>query len=73
MITSLGEERASLSAFRTFVRFTLVWFCLFPLPLGIWEGLQFVIVALPGFFSYRFFFFFFLPLRMLLLPTILLL
>ena len=31
-ITSLGEERASLSAFRTFVRFTLVWFCLFPLP-----------------------------------------
>ena len=25
--TSLGEERANLSAFRTFVRFVLVWFC----------------------------------------------
>ena len=32
-ITSLGEERANLSAFGTFVRFALVWFCLFPLPL----------------------------------------
>ena len=29
-ITLLGEERANLSAFRTFVRFALVWFCLFP-------------------------------------------
>ena len=27
VITSLGEERANLSAFRTFVRFALVWFC----------------------------------------------
>ena len=53
-ITSLGEERAILSAFRTFVRFALVWFCLFPLPLGVWEGLRFVIVALPGLFSYLF-------------------
>ena len=53
--TLLGEERANLSAFRTFVRFALVWFCLFPLPLGVWEGLQFVIVALPGLFSYLFF------------------
>ena len=26
-ITSLGEERANLSAFRTFVLFVLVWFC----------------------------------------------
>ena len=26
-ITSLGEVRANLSAFRTFVRFALVWFC----------------------------------------------
>ena len=34
-ITSLGEERANLSAFRTFVRFALVWFCLFPLPLCV--------------------------------------
>ena len=51
-ITSLGEERANLSAFRTFVRFVLVWFYWFPLPLGVWEGLRFVIVALPGVFSY---------------------
>ena len=29
-ITSFGEERANLSAFRTFVQFVLVWFCLFP-------------------------------------------
>ena len=49
-ITSLGEERAN-SAFRTFVRFVLVWICQFPLPLGVWEGLRFVIVALPGLFS----------------------
>ena len=53
-ITSLGEERASLGAFRTFVRFALVWFCLFPLPLGVLDGLWFVIVALPGLFSYPF-------------------
>ena len=53
-ITSLGEERANLSAFRTFVRFVLVWICRFPLPLGVWEGLRFVIVALPGLFSYLF-------------------
>ena len=46
------EERAILSAFRTFVRFALVWFCLFSLPLGVWEGMRFVIVALPGLFSY---------------------
>ena len=52
--TSLGEDRAYLSAFRTFVRFVLVWICRFPLPLSVWEGLQFVIVALPGLFSYLF-------------------
>ena len=45
VITSLGEERANLSAFRS---------CRFPLPLGVWEGLRFVIVALPGLFSYLF-------------------
>ena len=54
-ITSVGEERANLSAFCTFVRFALVWFCLFPLPLGVCEGLPFEIVALPGLFSYLFF------------------
>ena len=48
-ITSLGEERAklNLSAFRTFVRFALVWVCLLPFPLGVWEGQRFVNVALP--------------------------
>ena len=55
-ITSLGEERANLSALSTFVRFVLVWNCRFPLPLGAWEGLRFVIVALPGLFSYLYFF-----------------
>ena len=46
-LSRLGKN---LSAYRTFVRFALVWFCLFPLPLqlGVWEGLRFVIVALPG-------------------------
>ena len=58
MITWLGKERANLCAFRTFVRFVLVWICRFPLPLGVWEGLRFVIVALPGLLSYPFFFFF---------------
>ena len=53
-ITLLGKERANLSAFRTFVRFALVWFCLFPLPLDVWEGLWLVIVALPRLFSYLF-------------------
>ena len=47
-ITSLGKERANLGAFCAFVRFVLVWICRFPLPLGVWEGLRFVIVALPG-------------------------
>ena len=54
VITSLGEERANLSAFRTFDRFVLVCICQFPLPRGVWEGLRFVIVALPGLFSYPF-------------------
>ena len=54
VITSLGEERANLSAFRTFVRFAFDWFCLFSLSLGVWEGPRFVIVALPGLFSYLF-------------------
>ena len=53
-ITSLGEERANLSSFRTFVRFVLVWICRFRLLLVVWEGLRFVIVALPGLFSYLF-------------------
>ena len=38
--------------FRTFVRFALVLFCLFPVPLGVWKRLRSVIVALPGLFFY---------------------
>ena len=38
----LGEERDNISAFRTFARFALVWFCLFSLPLGVWEGMWLV-------------------------------
>ena len=38
-------------AINLLVRFALVWFCLFPLPLGVWEGLRLVIVALPGLYS----------------------
>ena len=53
-ITSLREERANLSAFPTFIRFVLVWIYRFPLPLGVFKGLRFVIVALSGLFSYLF-------------------
>ena len=52
ILVLLGEERAKTSAFRTFVRFALAWFCLLPLPLGVWGGLRCVISALPGLFSY---------------------
>ena len=37
-ITSLWEERANLNAFRTFVRFALVWVCLLLLPLVSGKG-----------------------------------
>ena len=50
-----GGGGGGLGAFRAFVRFVLVWICRFPLALGVWEGLRFVIVALPGLFSYLFF------------------
>ena len=45
-ITSVGEERASLSAI---VYLWLRGFCSerFHLPLGAWDGLRYVIVALP--------------------------
>ena len=49
-------KRANLSAFCTFVRFVLVWICRVPLPLVVWEGLRFVIMALSGLFSYLFIF-----------------
>ena len=51
--SSLGEERANLSAFRTFVLFVLVLSV--SSSLGVLEGLRFVIVALPGLFSYLLF------------------
>ena len=56
-ITSLGEERANLSAFRTFVRFALVWFCLFPFLLVSGNGsVRPVIVrGTPCFFLLPFF------------------
>ena len=46
-ITSVGEERANLSAV---VYLQLYDFCFerFPLPLGAWNGLRYFIVALPG-------------------------
>ena len=47
--TSLGEERANLSAFRTFVRFVFVWSCRCPLPPRA------AVCALPTLFSYLFF------------------
>ena len=50
-ITSFGKERANLSVF---VQFVLVWICRF--PLGVWEGLRFVIVHSLD-FSLTFFFF----------------
>ena len=45
-ITSVGEERANLSAV---VYLQLCGFCLerFPLSLGAWDGLRYFIVALP--------------------------
>ena len=51
---TLEEERVNLSAFCTFVRFALVRFCLFPLPLYVLDGLRLVTVALPGLRSYLF-------------------
>ena len=47
-ITSHGGERANSSAFHTFIRFALLWFCLLSFPLGVWEGLRLMIVAVSG-------------------------
>ena len=45
-ITSVGEDRANLSAV---VYFLLCGFCSerFPFPLGAWDGLRYFIVSLP--------------------------
>ena len=50
-ITSLEEKGADICVFRTFVRFALVFFFLFHLPLRFWDGLRLVIMALRGLFS----------------------
>ena len=44
-----GGGGAGLGAFRAFVRFALIWVCLF--PLRVWDRLLLVIVALSGLFS----------------------
>ena len=49
-ITSLGDKKPNFSDFRTFVRLSHVWFCLFSLPFGVLKGLLFVIVASTGIF-----------------------
>ena len=52
-ITSLGEILVPFVR----VRFAHVLVCLFPFSLGVWEGLRFIIMALPGLFSYLLFVF----------------
>ena len=51
-ITSLGEERANLSAFHTLVRFALVCFVCFLFLFVSGKELRLVILALPELFSY---------------------
>ena len=48
----LGKRRLILVLFVRLIDLCL--FGLFPLPLDVWERLRFVIVALPGLFSYFF-------------------
>ena len=50
-ITSLGERELILVLFVRLFDLCVVWFCRFTLPLGVWEGLRFLIVAFPGLFS----------------------
>ena len=52
-----GGLAADIGAFRMFGRFLLVWVCRFPLALDVWEGLRFVVVALPRRFSYEYLYF----------------
>ena len=53
-ITLLGEERANLIVLFVCLFNLHLFGFVFPLPLSVWEGLRFVIVALPGLFSYLF-------------------
>ena len=50
----LGKRELVLVLFVRLFDLRLFFFFLFPLPLGVWEGLRFVIVALPRLFSYPF-------------------
>ena len=62
-ITSLGEQRAGVRAFRVFVCFERVGLCIFPLPLGGRASLRLVIVALLGLFVFTFLLMTFIVLR----------
>ena len=48
----LGKRELILVLFVHLIDFYLFGICRFPLPLGVWEGRRFVIVLLPGLFSY---------------------
>ena len=50
----LGKRELILVLFVRLFGLCLFRFVGFTLPLGVWEGLWFVIVALPGLFSYFF-------------------
>ena len=52
-IPRLGKRKLILVLFVRLFDSRLFGF-VFPLPLGVWEGLRLVIVALPGLFSYLF-------------------
>ena len=54
VITSFGEERVSLSAFRVFVCFARVGLCLFPLPLGVRIGFYLCLWHFNDFSGYLF-------------------
>ena len=54
-LSRLGKRERVLVLLVRLFWFVLVWVCRFPLALGVWEVLRFVIVALPGLFSYLFF------------------
>ena len=49
----LGDLFYVLPCASLFLCFSVLLALRLPLPLGVWEGLRFVIVALPGLFSYR--------------------
>ena len=50
----LGKRELILVLLVRFFSIAIVWFYLFPFPLGVWEELWFLTVALAGLFSYPF-------------------